>query len=85
VTSGMREGLRPSGEAEPATPRMPPAERSSGEVHAADVDSDLHMAIGAHLPVDRASTGVLKTVDRASTETGTEAQVPGMNSIAGGP
>ena len=74
-------------------------ERSSGEVHAADVDSDLHTAIGAHPPVDRASTGVLETVDaltelfhasripsayRASTETGTEAQVPGMNNIAGG-
>ena len=63
VTSGMREGLRLSGEAEPATSRMPPAERSSGVVHAADVDSDLHTTIGAHPPVDRASTGVLETVD----------------------
>jgi hypothetical protein len=63
VTSGMQEGLRPSGEAEPASFRMPPAERSSGEVHAADVDSDLHTAIGAHPPVDRAPTGVLETVD----------------------
>ena len=99
LTSGMREGQRPSGEAEPATSRMPPAERSSGEEHAADVDSNLHTAIGAHPPVDRAPTGVLETVDaltepfhasrapsayRASTETGTEAQVPGMNNIAWG-
>ena len=87
MTSGMREGLRLSGEAEPATSRMPPAERSSGVVHAADVDSDLHTAIGAHPQVDRAPTGVLETVValtepfhasrtpsayRASTETGTE-------------
>ncbi len=91
VTSGMREGLRPSREADPAT------ERSSENV---DVDSDLHTAIGAHPPVDRSSTGVPEMVDaltepshasrtpsayRASTETGTEAQVPGMNNIAGGP
>ena len=32
----MRENLRPSGEAEPATSRMQPAVRYSGEVHAAD-------------------------------------------------
>jgi len=91
VTSGMREGLRPSREADPAT------ELSLEKV---DVDSDLHAAIGAHPPVDRASTGVPEMVDaltepshasrtpsayRASTETGTEAQVPGMNNIAGGP
>jgi len=62
-TAVMRENLRPSGEAEPATSRMQPAVRYSGEVHAADVDSDLHTTIGAHLPVDRAPTGVLETVD----------------------
>ena len=76
---------------------MPPAERPLGEVHAADVDSDLHTAIGA---VDRASTGVLETVDaltepghasrthsvyRASTETGTKVMVPVMITMAGGP
>jgi len=69
---------------------MPPAERSSGEVHAADVDSDLQTAIGAHPPVDRASTGVLETVNALTepfhaSRTPSEAQVPGMNNIAGGP
>ena len=68
VTSGMHEGQRPSGEAEPATSRLP----ASGEVHATDVDSKLHTAIGAHQLVDRAPTGVLETVN-ALTETGTEA------------
>ena len=57
VTSALREGLRPSGEAEPSTFCMPPAERSSAEVHSADVGSDLHTAIGAHPLVDRALTG----------------------------
>jgi hypothetical protein len=100
VTSGMLEGLRPSGEAEPVTSCMPPAERSSGEVHAADVDSDQHTAIGAHPQVDRAPTGVLETVValtepfhasrtpsayRALARTDTEAEVPGMNTTAGGP
>jgi len=86
----MREGLRPSGEADPATSCMPLAERSSGEVHAADVDSDLQTAIGAHPPVDRASTGVLETLNALTepfhaSRTPSEAQVPGMNNIAGGP
>ena len=90
LTSGMREGQRPSGEAEPATSRMPPAERSSGEEHAADVDSNLHTAIGAHPPVDRAPTGVLETVD-ALTEPFHASRAPSAyrasteNNIAGGP
>jgi hypothetical protein len=50
-TAVMRENLRPSGEAEPATSRMQPAVRN------------LHTTIGAHPPVDRAPTGVLETVD----------------------
>jgi len=53
VTSGMREGLRPSGEAEPATSRMPPAERSSGEVLAADVDSSHGSALLHKIPRPR--------------------------------
>ena len=61
VTSSMRVGLRPSVEAEPATSRMLPVERPSGEVHATDIASDPLSAIGAHPPVDRASTGVLET------------------------
>ena len=76
---------------EPATSRMPPAERLSGEVHVATVDSDLHAAIWAHPPVDRSSTGEHETVDaltepvQASTETGTEAPVPVMSNIAAVP
>ena len=100
VTSSMRVGLRPSVEAEPAISSMLPFERPSGEVHATDITSGSHSAIGANPPVDRAPTGVLETDDalteprcasrtppeyRASTETGTEGTVPVMNSIAGGP
>ena len=69
-------------------------------LHATDIASGSHSAIGAHPPVDRASTGVLETDDalteprralrtpseyRASTETGTEETVPVMNTTAGGP
>ena len=100
VTSSMRVGLRPSVEAEPATSSMLPVERPSGEVHATDVASGSHSAIGTHPPVDRASTDVLETDDalteprhasrtpsayRASTETDTEVLVPVMNTMAGGP
>jgi len=100
VTSSMRVGLRPSVEAEHATSRILPVERPSGEVHATDIASGSHSAIGAHPPVDRASTDVLETDDalteprrasrtpseyRASTETDTEVTVPVMNNIAGGP
>ena len=87
VTSSMRVGLRPSVEAEPATSSMLPVEQPSREVHATDIASGSHSAIGAHPPVDRASTDVLETDDalteprrasrtpseyRASTETDTE-------------
>ncbi len=66
-TSSMRVGLRPSVEAEPATSSMLPVERPSGEVHATDIASGLHAAIGAHPPVDRASTnGALTEPRRAS-------------------
>ena len=51
-----------SGE-EPATSRMLPAERPSGEVLAADIASDPDAAIGVHPPVDRSSTGEHETVD----------------------
>jgi len=100
VTSSMHVGLRPSVEAEPATSSMLPVERPSGEVHATDVASGSHSAIGTHPPVDRASTDVLETDDalteprhasrtpsayRASTETDTEVLVPVMNTMAGGP
>ena len=101
VTSSMRVGQRPSSEAEPTTSSMlPVVERPSGEVHATDIASGSHAAIGAHPPVDRASTDVLETDDalteprrasrtpseyRASTETDTEVTVPVMNNIAGGP
>ena len=100
VTSSMRVGLRPSVEAEHATSRILPVERPSGEVHATDIASGAHSAIGAHPPVDRASTDVLETdgalteprrasrtpsAYRASTETGTEGIVPVMNTTAGGP
>ncbi len=67
VTSSMRVGLRPSVEAEPATSSMLPVERPSGEVHATDIACGSHAAIGAHPPVDRASTDVLET-DGALTE-----------------
>ena len=63
VTSSVRGGQRPSVEAEPATSSMLPVERPSGEVHATLSLS----AIGAHPPVDRASTEVLET-DGAPTE-----------------
>ncbi len=84
----MREGLRPLVEAEPATSRMLPAERPSGEVHVA---SDPDAVIETHPPADRSSTGEHETVDaltepgqasktpseyRASTETDAEATVP---------
>ena len=97
MTSSMRVGLRPSVEAEPATSSMLPVERPSGEVHATDIASGSHAVIGAHPPVDRASTDVLETDDvlteprhasrspfayRASTETDTEVIDPVM---AGGP
>ena len=100
MTSSMRVGLRPSVEAEPATSSMLPVERPSGEVHATDIASGSHSAIGAHPPVDRAPTGILEIDDalteprrasrtpfeyRASTETGTKGTVPVMNNIAGGP
>ena len=96
----LRVGLRPSVEAEPAISSLLPVERPSGEVHATDIASDSHSAIGAHPPVDRAPTGVLEIDDalteprrasrtpfeyRASTETGTKGTVPVMNNIAGGP
>jgi hypothetical protein len=102
VASGMRVGQRPSVEAEPATSRMPTVERPDpidGEVYAAGVASDPHAAIGAHPLVDRASTGVLETLDapaeprqrsrtpseyRALAETGTVAS-PVMSTVAGGP
>ena len=61
VTSSMRVGLRPSVEAEPATSSMLPVERPSGEIHATDIASSSHAAIGAHPSVDRASTDVLET------------------------
>ena len=67
VTSSMRVGLRSSVEAEPATSSMLPVKRPSGEVHATDIASGSHSAIGAHPPVDRASTDVLET-DGALTE-----------------
>ena len=72
----------------------------SSEVHATDVASGSHSAIGAHPTVDRASTDVLETDDalpeprrasrtpsayRASTETDTEVLVPVINTMAGGP
>jgi len=97
VTSSMRVGLRPSVD---ATSRILPVEWPSGEVHATDIASGSHSAIGPHPPVDRASTDVLETDDaltkprrasrtpseyRASTETGTEGIVPVMKTIAGGP
>ena len=63
----MCVGLRPSVEAEPATSLILPVERPSGEVHATDIASGSHSAIGAHPPVDRASTDVLET-DDALTE-----------------
>ena len=100
VTSSVRGGLRPSVEAEPATSSTLPVERPSGEVHATDVASGSLSAIGAHPPVDRASTEVLETDDalteprhasrfssayRASTETDTEVIDPVMNNQAGGP
>ena len=100
VTSSMRVGLRPSVEAEPATSSMLPVERPSGEVHATDIASGSHSAIGAHPPVDRASTDVLETdgalteprrasrspsAYRASTETDNEVVDPVMNNMAGGP
>jgi len=46
VTSSMRVGQRPSVEADPATSRMLPVERPSGEVNAADIASDPNSAIG---------------------------------------
>jgi hypothetical protein len=64
---------------------------TSGEVHAADVDSDPDSVYMAHPAVDRSSTGEHETDDvltaprhalrtpsayRASTENGTEAMVP---------
>jgi hypothetical protein len=76
------------------------SERPSGEVHASDIASGSHAAIGAHPPVDRASTDVLETdgalteprrasrspsAYRASTETDTEVIDPVMNNMAGGP
>ena len=96
MTSSMRVDLRLSVEAEPATSRILPVERPSGEIHATGILSDPHSAIGAHPPVDRASTGELETDDaltkprrasmtpseyRASTETGTEETVPAMNTM----
>ena len=99
VTSSMRVGQQPSVEAEPATSRMLPAERPSGEVHAADIASDLDSVIGAYPPVDRSSTEEHETDDvlteprhtsktpseyRSSTETGTEEAVHVMITIAGG-
>ena len=75
-----------SGE-ETVTSSMLPVEQPSREVHATDIASGSHSAIGAHPPVDRASTDVLETDDalteprrasrtpseyRASTETDTE-------------
>jgi hypothetical protein len=103
VASGMRVGQRPSVEAEPATSRMPTVERPDpidGEAYAAGITSDPHAAIGAHPLVDRASTGVLETLDapaeprqrsrtpseyRALAETGIVASVPVMSTVAGGP
>jgi hypothetical protein len=97
VTSSMRVGLRPSVEVEPASSSVLPAE---GEVHATDIASGSHALIGAHLPVDQASTDVLETdgalteprrasrspsAYRASTETDTEVIDPVMNNMAGGP
>ncbi len=100
VTSSIRVGLQPSVEAEPATSSMLPVERPSGEVHATDIASGSHAAIGAHSPVDRASTDVLET-DGALTEprrasrspseyrtlarTDTEEINPVMDNMAGGP
>jgi hypothetical protein len=100
VTSSMRVGPRPSVEAEPATSSMLPVKRPSGEVHATDIASGSHSAIGAHPPVDVLETDVLETdgalteprcasrspsAYRASTETDTEVIDPVMNNIAGGP
>jgi len=73
---------------------------SETEQDATDTVSDSHPAIGTHPSVDRASTGVLETEDsstelrqrsrtpseyRALAETGTEALVPVMSTMAGGP
>ena len=95
----------PRGSSKGRSAQTPAIERSSEketatEVHAADIASGSLSAIGAHPPVDRASTEVLEMDDaltepirasrtpseyRASAETGTEETVPVMNTIAGGP
>ena len=95
ATSRMPSALRPSDTGQFATLRP-----SDTGQDATDIVIDSHSAIGTHPSVGRASTGVLETEDSAtalrqrsrtpsehrdSTEAGTEALVPVMSNVAGGP